>query len=44
MLQPLLEALGMIFLELSKKHYCLEKKCVNIWDEQVKLKESAIDS
>lgn len=43
MLQPLLEALGVIFLELSRKHYCLEKKCVKILDEEDKLKESATD-
>lgn len=42
MLQPLLEALGVIFLELSRK-YCLEKNCVKILDEEDKLKESATD-
>lgn len=43
MAQSLSEALGEILLTLSEKHYCLKKKCVNIWDEQAKLGESAID-
>lgn len=44
MAQSLSEALGEILLTLFGKHYCSKKKCVNSWDEQAKLGESAADT